>query len=72
LDDYDIQITSQINPDAVPQHRAKKNISAFCLRTFAGLLHLPKRCPAYDVIHALNRYYQEMDTAIASFGGQYR
>jgi adenylate cyclase len=69
LDDHDIQITSQINPGAVPGNIGEEKYLGLLFADIRGFTSFAEALPPYDVIHALNRYYQGMDTALKKFGG---
>ncbi len=69
LDDQDIQITSQISPGAVPGSIGEEKHLGILFADIRGFTSFAEALPPYDVIHALNRFFQGMDTAIRYFGG---
>lgn len=70
LDDDDVQITSQINRGAVPGSIGEEKHLAILFADIRGFTTFAAALPPYDVIHALNRYYQQMDHAISRYGGE--
>ncbi|HLY27493.1 MAG TPA: adenylate/guanylate cyclase domain-containing protein [Aggregatilineales bacterium] len=69
LDTHDIQITSQISPDALPGSIGEEKHMGILFADIRGFTSFAEALPPYDVIHALNRYYQDMDISIQTFGG---
>jgi adenylate cyclase len=69
LDDQDIRITSQLEPNASAGSIGEEKQIGILFADIRGFTSFSEARPAYDVIHALNRYYQEMDTAIHAYGG---
>jgi adenylate cyclase len=69
LDDDDIQITSQIRTGAKPGSIGEEKHVAILFADIRGFTSFSEALPPYDVIHALNRYYQQMDLAIQQYGG---
>jgi adenylate cyclase len=70
LDDEDVRITSQLNKDARPGSIGEEKHMAILFSDIRGFTSFAEALPPYDVIHALNRYYQEMDTALQLYGGE--
>jgi adenylate cyclase len=69
LDDNDIQITSQINPGAAPESIGEEKHLAILFTDIRGFTSFAESLPPYDVVHALNRFYQQVDQAISRAGG---
>jgi adenylate cyclase len=69
LDDEDIVITSQLERGAVPGSVGEEKHLAILFSDIRGFTSFAEVLPPYDVVHALNRYYQKMDQVIHYYGG---
>lgn len=70
LDDEDIEITSQLQRGAVPGPVGEEKHLAILFSDIRGFTSFAEALPPYDVVHALNRYYQKMDQVIQYYGGE--
>ncbi len=69
LDDEDIELTSQIKKGAVAGPVGDEKQVALLFADIRGFTPFAERLSPYDVIHALNRYFHQMDLVIRQHGG---
>lgn len=69
LDDDDIALTSQLQEGAAPRAVGEEKQLAVLFADIRGFTTFAEKLLPYDVIHALNRYYQKMGRAIHSHDG---
>ena len=69
LDDDDIALTSQLQEGATPRAAGEELHLAILFADIRGFTSFAENLLPYDVIHALNRFYQKMGIAIQSNGG---
>ena len=64
LDAADIELTSQLNPDKTPISAGEEKKIAILFADIRQFTPFSEALPPYDVIHILNRYFQEMGSVI--------
>lgn len=69
LDAVDIAVTSQLGKDALPDHVGEEKRIAILFADISGYTSFVESLPAYDVVHALNRYFYLMHGVVAENGG---
>lgn len=69
LDVADIELTSQLNPDKTPVAAGVEKKIAILFADIRKFTPFSETLPPYDVIHVLNRYFQEMGRVIKQHGG---
>jgi len=70
LDDEDTRLTSQLQEDAMAGSIGEEKHMAILFSDIRGFTSFAEALPPYDVIHALNRYYAQMDNALGTYGGE--
>jgi len=69
LDVADIELTSQLTPDNTPVSAGEEKKIAILFADIRQFTAFSEALPPYDVIHVLNRYFQEMGKVITQHGG---
>lgn len=69
LDEEDVEITSQIGPQAVASHAGQEREVAILFADIRGFTAFAESLPPYDVIHVLNRYLNRVEKVISRNGG---
>jgi adenylate cyclase len=69
LDDEDIELADQTRRGAIAAAVGQEKPIAILFSDIRGFTTFSETLPAYDVIHALNRYFHQVGQVIASYGG---
>ena len=70
LDDEDIQLTDQQSVGAAPTSVGEEKRLAVLFSDIRGFTPFAEALPPYDVVHVLNRYFNDMGLVINRNGGQ--
>ena len=69
LDEIDVELTSQIKPEAAPGSVGEEKQIAILFADIGGYTAFAEALPPYDVIHVLSRYFYLMGKVITRHGG---
>ncbi len=69
LDAADVELTSQLTPDKTPIAAGKEKKIAILFADIRNFTAFAESLPPYDVIHVLNRYFDQMGKVIDHNGG---
>lgn len=69
LDAQDVELTSQLTPDKTPISAGKEQKIAILFADIRKFTAFSESLPPYDVIHVLNRYFDQMGKVINRNGG---
>ncbi|MDE2310079.1 MAG: adenylate/guanylate cyclase domain-containing protein [Betaproteobacteria bacterium] len=69
LDAEDVELTSQLTPDRTPIAAGKEQKIAILFADIRKFTAFSESLPPYDVIHVLNRYFDQMGKVINRNGG---
>ena len=69
LDAEDVELTSQLTPDKTPISAGKEQKIAILFADIRKFTAFSESLPPYDVIHVLNRYFDQMGKVINRNGG---
>lgn len=69
LDAQDVELTSQLTPDKTPISAGKEQKIAILFADIRKFTVFSESLPPYDVIHVLNRYFDQMGKVINRNGG---
>lgn len=70
LDDEDLQLTDQRSAGAAPTSVGEEKRLAVLFSDIRGFTPFAEALPPYDVVHVLNRYFNDMGVVINRNGGQ--
>jgi adenylate cyclase len=70
LDDEDLQLTDQRSVGAAPTSAGEEKRLAVLFSDIRGFTPFAEALPPYDVVHVLNRYFNDMGVVINRNGGQ--
>lgn len=70
LDDEDIHITSQLDPNSITGTIGEEQFITILFADIRGFTTFAETLPPYDVVHALNRYYRQMNKVISDHDGE--
>lgn len=70
LDDEDLQLTDQRSVGAAPTSVGEEKRLAVLFSDIRGFTPFAEALPPYDVVHVLNRYFNDMGVVISRNGGQ--
>jgi adenylate cyclase len=70
LDDEDLQLTDQRSVGAAPTSVGEEKRLAVLFSDIRGFTPFAEALPPYDVVHVLNRYFNDMGVVINRNGGQ--
>lgn len=70
LDADDVEVTDQRAKGASPSLAGEEKQLAILFADIRGFTRLAENLPPYDVVHLLNRYFNQMGSIIARHGGQ--
>ena len=69
LDDQDIEVTSQLGRGSIPSTVGQEKQVAIMFADIRGFASFAESLLPYDVIHVLNRYFDQMGRVISHRGG---
>src|SRR5512133_176039 len=69
LDAEDVELTSQLSPRALRRLAGEERRVAVLFADIRGFTSFAEELPPYDVIHALNRYFQRVEAIIRAHRG---
>jgi adenylate cyclase len=69
LDEADVELTSQLTPDKTPITAGEEKKIAILFADIRKFTAFSESLPPYDVIHVLNRYFDQMGKVINRNGG---
>ena len=69
LDEKDVELTSQLTPDKTPIYAGEEKKIAILFADIRKFTEFSESLPPYDVIHVLNRYFDQMGKVINQHGG---
>ena len=69
LDDQDIEVTSQLGRGSIPSTVGQEKQIAILFADIRGFTSFAESLLPYDVIHVLNRYFDQMGRVISLHGG---
>src|SRR5574340_186223 len=69
LDEEDVELTSQLTPDKTPITAGQEKKIAILFADIRRFTAFSEALPPYDVIHVLNRYFNQMGKVIKQNGG---
>ncbi len=70
IDDQDVQLTDQRSVGAAPTSVGEEKRLAVLFSDIRGFTPFAEALPPYDVVHVLNRYFNDMGVVINRNGGQ--
>lgn len=70
LDNEDIHITSQLDPNSISGTIGEEQFITILFADIRNFTTFADTLPPYDIVHALNRYYRQMNKVISDYDGE--